>query len=98
MLDERVAPRLHATRGMSKLDTLSDEVLARVTGGMHLDPTEMDPIDDRRHETRKQARWRMRHAPPLPPTQRVGERHPNDLPHQAGLDDIRRHRRYSRHV
>jgi hypothetical protein len=62
--------------------------LARVCGGMRLDPTEVDPIDDRRGMSYRESVRRARHAPPpapLPPLQR----HPGDLPHQAGLDDIR---------
>jgi hypothetical protein len=71
------------------MTTIKSDLLANVCGGMRLDTT-LPPgdVQDLRGETRRQARERLRNAPPLPPPPQIGPRHPNDLPHQAGLDDI----------
>jgi hypothetical protein len=63
--------------------------LNHIRGGMHLDPSEVSTnIDDRRGETRQQARARQRHPEPLPTLPPL-VRHPGDLSSQAGLDDIK---------
>jgi len=66
--------------------TIERDLLAGVTGGFKWE--DLPPstnVEDRRHWSRR----RSMNAPVeyLPPPQ-VGPRTPNDLPHQAGLDDI----------
>lgn len=68
------------------MKTIKPEQLVTATGGMKWENfRESTNIEDRRGLTR----WQSMHvksppAPPLPPLVRT----PNDLPHQAGLDDI----------
>ena len=83
---------------MRDVRALEQAFLETVCGGMRwqgLRPSEN--VEDRRGLSRRE-RMRVKSppAPPLPPL----VRHPNDLPHQLGLDDIdawvrsfRRHRR-----
>ena len=62
------------------------DLLAGVTGGMKWDQFRRSTnVEDRSHWSR----WESRHAPVIElPDPRVGPRTPNDLPHQAGLDDL----------
>ncbi len=72
---------------LAGMKTIKNEQLAAVTGGMKWE--EFRPstnVEDRRGLTR----WQSMHVkatppPPLPPLVRT----PNDLSHQAGLDDIK---------
>jgi hypothetical protein len=70
---------------------IDDDELATVSGGMRWeDFPESQNVEDRRGMTRYQS-MHAKSAPaaPLPPLQRT----PDDLSHQAGLDDIKLRRR-----
>jgi hypothetical protein len=69
------------------MKTIDVDTLATVTGGMKWeDFRPSENVEDRRGlSPRESMRVRSRPAPPLPPLTRT----PDDLPHQAGLDDIR---------
>ncbi|MBV8761481.1 MAG: bacteriocin [Deltaproteobacteria bacterium] len=73
------------------MKTLNDQDLATISGGMRLDDLpESQNIEDRRGMTPYQSMHvKSPPAAPLPPLQRT----PNDLSHQAGLDDIKIPRR-----
>ncbi len=69
------------------MKNIAVEELAQVTGGMRWqDFRPSENIEDRRGMTPWQSMHaKSRPAAPLPPLQRT----PNDLSHQAGLDDIK---------
>lgn len=82
---------------MRDVRALEQAFLETVCGGMRWeDMRPSENIEDRRGLSRRESmRVKSPPAPPLPPL----VRHPNDLPHQLGLDDIdgyvrslRRHR------
>ena len=73
------------------MKTIDDEVLASVSGGMRWqDFRESTNVEDRRGMTP----WQSMHvkSPPAAPLLPL-HRTPNDLSHQAGLDDIKIPRR-----
>jgi hypothetical protein len=75
------------------MKTIDLETLVTVNGGMRWeDFPESANVEDRRGLTPRQSmRVKSPPAPPLPPLVRT----PNDLSHQAGLDDIKiPHRRW----
>lgn len=69
------------------MKTIDPEQLVTATGGMRWeDFRESTNVEDRRGLTRYQSMHvKSQPAPPLPPLVRT----PNDLSHQAGLDDIK---------
>jgi hypothetical protein len=71
---------------MSKTISLAE--LAFVNGGIRLDPTQVDGVEDRRGD-----RPGTHHAGTTAPPIVQGPRRPNDLQHQTGFDDIGRPRR-----
>jgi hypothetical protein len=73
------------------MKTIDLDSLAAVTGGMKWeDFPESTNVEDRRGlSPRESMRVKSPPAPPLPPLVRT----PNDLSHQAGLDDIQVPRR-----
>jgi hypothetical protein len=75
-----------ASHPVSAMESIERTHLAAVTGGMRWDQfRRSDNIEDDRELTPEQSMNRpVSLAPPL----KYGPRTPNDLPHQAGLDDI----------
>ena len=72
----------------SGMKNITEEQLATVSGGMRWeDFRPSENVEDRRGMTPWQSMHaKSRPAAPLPPLQRT----PDDLSHQAGLDDIKR--------
>ena len=77
----------HRSQCLAAMKTIDVEQLTQVSGGMRWeDFRPSENVEDRRGMTPYQSMHvKSPPAPPLPPLQRT----PNDLPHQAGLDDIK---------